>query len=102
MASPRRLPDALWTPNLLRLRELAELRVVQCYTDATTTRARIAARGTSRSAHADATVVASLEGSDQYLEQFHRLAVDAPSLDVDTTTEYDPAIGEILTFINST
>lgn len=89
--------DHLWRPNLEPLAELAQLRVVQCHTDAGVLRARRADRGT-RTAHADEVMLgaaATREGD------FRRLAMDVPMLDVDTTNGYEPDLGKIVAFINS-
>lgn len=83
--------DRLWRPNLLPLLELAELRIVQCHVPrevALGRRRRRAAAEPTRRAHADGQVPAS----------FQRLALDAPSVWVDTTDGYRPALDEIAAF----
>lgn len=92
--------DGIWRPNLAPLAELAELRIVQCHADPPVARARIAERG-HRRAHADGPLLDALERGDGYFEEFHRLAIAAPSIDVDTTSAYDPGISTLVEFITA-
>ncbi len=87
--------DHVWRPNLAPLSDLADLRVVQCHTDPDTARQRMRARA-PRVAHADASVVEDPE----YFDRFRRVALDAPSIDVDTTSGYTPSIEQIVAFVN--
>jgi predicted kinase len=87
--------DHLWRPNLEPLAELARIRVIQCHTGGPTLVARRAARG-ERTAHAHGSVL----DTDQHKEEFRRLSMPLPSLDVDTTSGYAPDLGEIVAFIN--
>jgi predicted kinase len=91
--------DEVWTPKLSPLAPVARLRVVQCHTDPVTARRRIVARSGTRSAHADGELIARLESGDDYFEQFNRLTVAAPSIDVDTTDGYNPTLERILGFL---
>jgi len=96
--------DKLWRAGLERLDRLAKLRVVQCVTDPAIAHARSIRRygeNPVRRAHADA--LAS-HGPDDALERYHsfdRLAYPAPAITVDTTDGYDPAIEEVVAFIDS-
>jgi len=83
----------VWAPNLEPLTELASIRVIQCHTDPDTARRRMVDRGV-RIAHADSDVLAN----PTYFENFHRVAIDAPSIDVDTTDGYDPSLERIAAF----
>jgi predicted kinase len=87
--------DEVWRPHLEPLAALARLRVVQCHTDTVTARERMAGRR-ERTAHTDASVIADLG----YHVDFRRLALPAPSLDVDTTSGYDPPLDRIVGFVN--
>jgi predicted kinase len=87
--------DTVWAPNLEPLSDLAQLCVVQCHTDPAMARQRVQRR-TSRTAHADATVL----DDAAYFDDFVRLAAAAPSIDVDTTDGYDPDIGTLVAFIH--
>jgi predicted kinase len=88
----------VWSPNLAPLADVTDLRIVQCHTDATTAHRRIAQRP-ERRAHADADLLAQLATGDRYFREFRRLAIEAPTIDVDTTDGYSPTIDELVTFI---
>lgn len=88
--------DKLWRPNLEPLIDLgAKIRIVQCHTDPATARHRLDGRG-PRSAHADGTVK-----DDEYYASFQRVDLVVPSLDVDTTSGYQPSLDEVVRFVNS-
>ena len=87
--------DRLWRPNLEPLTELARLRLVQCHTDPATARRRMRARQ-GRVAHADAEVGENA----RYFDDFRRVAISAPAIDVETTSGYEPSIDRILAFLN--
>ena len=88
----------LWAPHLEPLVPLANVRVVQCLTDADTARRRVEGRGV-RTAHAD---VQWLDGfSSEGFAAFDRVHVDAPSIDVDTTDGYAPSLDDVVAFVNS-
>jgi predicted kinase len=88
--------DEVWTPNLAPFSRLANLRIVQCHTDPRIARRRMGERATSRRAHADAAVIDNV----RYFDDFRRVAIAAPSLDVDTTSGYEPSIERVVAFIN--
>ena len=88
--------DHVWRPNLAPLGDLADLRIVQCHTDPDTARQRMRARA-PRTAHADASVVEDPE----YFARFSRVALDVPSIDVDTTSGYTPSIEQLAAFVNA-
>ncbi|TML42588.1 MAG: ATP-binding protein [Actinobacteria bacterium] len=87
--------DELWTPNLERLSQLGRVRIVQCHTDPGTARERTRDRP-PRMAHADAQVI----DDPRYFEDFRRVAMSAPTIDVDTTSGYQPSIEHLVAFIN--
>ncbi len=87
--------DHVWRPNLDPLADLADLRVVQCHTDPDTALRRMRQRA-PRVAHADASVVEDAE----YFNRFRRVAIAAPSIDVDTTSGYRPSIAQLVAFVN--
>jgi predicted kinase len=93
--------DHIWAPNLASMTGLAELRVVQCHADAAVAWQRIAARAESRAAHADTALRAAYESGEGYFEAFRRLAIEAPSIDVDTTAGYDPPIDEVVALLEA-
>ncbi len=91
--------DQVWRAKLEPLAELAEIRIVQCHTDPAIARERIRDRAASRNAHADRELLDALATGDVYFDGFERLSME-PSIDVDTTSGYDPEIGTITDFIN--
>ncbi|HWG27614.1 AAA family ATPase [Actinospica sp.] len=87
--------DHVWRPRLEPLLEVADVRIVQCITDQAAAHERIRLRGAAeptRKAHSEAEAHRLL-GSD-----FVRLALDAPSLAVDTTDGYVPDLESIASF----
>lgn len=93
--------DRVWRPGLEPLRALADLRIVHCVVDADTAWTRIRQRREDdplRRAHPDREWLA---GHVARHAGFDRVAVDAPSLEVDTTDGYRPALSEIVSFVNA-
>jgi predicted kinase len=83
--------DHVWRPNLEPLLASADLRIVQCTVSpevAVERRLRRTAAEPTRRAHPDGHVP----------EEFRRLALDAPSIWVDTTEGYAPALDELAAF----
>jgi hypothetical protein len=74
---------------------------VQCHTDPATARRRVAEHTATRRVHADAALLAGLERGEGYLTEFRRVALDAPTISVDTTDGYEPTIGEIVAFVET-
>jgi predicted kinase len=91
--------DHVWTPNLAELTTIAEFRVVQCHTDPGTARRRIAQHAATRRVHADDALLAALERGDEYFADFRRVAIEAPTISVDTTDGYKPSMDEIVSFV---
>ena len=86
--------DHVWRPNLEPLLASADLRIVQCTVSpevAVERRLRRTAAEPTRRAHPDGHVP----------EEFRRLALDAPSIWVDTTEGYAPALDELAAFAGS-
>jgi predicted kinase len=91
--------DHVWTPNLAPLLSVAELRVVQCAADPAIAQRRVADRASTRRAHADTTLLAALERGDDYFADFRPLAIDAPTIGVDTSDGYRPSLDDIVAFL---
>jgi hypothetical protein len=53
-------------------------------------------RAASRTAHVDVQVI----DDDRYFDDFRRVEISAPSIDVETTSGYEPSIERIVDFIN--
>lgn len=92
--------DRLWRPGLQPLTEVAELRVVHCVVDTDTAWTRIRQRWESnplRRAHTDLQ-----DRTDHPFRHasFDRVALNAPLLEVNTTDGYQPALPEIVSFVD--
>jgi predicted kinase len=92
--------DRLWRQGLDPLRELAELRMVQCHADPAVGRERRRAAHRAGTGRAHARIIGDdVEDWQRAYESFERLSLDAPSIDVDTTGEYAPSLLEIVGFV---
>jgi predicted kinase len=94
--------DRIWRPHLTPFLSLAQLRVVHCAVDAEVAFQRNLERRTNssvRAAHADP---GGAEAADfiRRHHEFRRVSLDAPWMEVDTTSGYRPGIAEIIAFIN--
>ena len=96
--------DRLWKPQLAPLAELADLRIVRCTVDAAVSFERAARRAAASEsrlrAHGDSTLGKGIAEWRQSFESFEHISLSAPSIDVDTTSGYDPKLEEVLDFIN--
>jgi predicted kinase len=95
------LQDHVWRPRLEPLLGLARLRIVHCIVGADLAFRRTLARARDnplRRAHADP----DSEGPDRPPDPppFVRVAMDVPSLEVDTTDGYRPGLDQIAAFVN--
>lgn len=94
--------DRVWRPRLEPLGNLASIRVVQCAVDAEVAFKRIMQRKDvrpARRAHEDPSPRDAADYARRHLA-FHRISVDAPWIEVDTTDGYRPGLGRIVSFIN--
>ncbi|MEV6685342.1 AAA family ATPase [Streptomyces sp. NPDC051130] len=93
--------DKLWRPNLEPLAEMADIRVVRCAVDSAVAHDRIVRRAeesTQRAAHADQELLKAISNGERPLETWVPIAMDVPTLVVDTSNGYEPGIGEIVAF----
>jgi hypothetical protein len=90
--------DHVWRPRLEPLLGLAQLRIVHCVVDDDLADRRVHRRTQDhplRRAHAD------LDPETSRLRRtFTRVALDVPTLEVDTTDGYRPALNQIVAFVN--
>ena len=95
--------DHVWRPELDKLRNLAEIRVVHCTVGADVAFDRITRREQDdplRRVHAAAPGDAA--GRAAAHRAFRRVSIDAPALEVDTSDGYRPPFGQILSFVTGT
>jgi predicted kinase len=94
--------DRLWRPHLEPLTALARIRVIRCTTPAPLAYARIAERAAQnphRAAHGDQALLAAIATGAHSLDSFVPISLDTPTLTVDTSTGYTPALPEIAAFV---
>jgi predicted kinase len=95
--------DRIWRPRLTPLLPLARIRIVHCVVDPGLAFQRTMLRGTAsalRAAHADPDPHDAADCIQRHLT-FDRLSLDAPQIEVNTTSGYRPGLDQILTFVNS-
>ena len=88
---------ANWVRGLEPLRSLAVLRIVRCHVAPEIAQARAEHRAheqPTRAAHDDI-------GHFRVRQPFEPIRVDAPTLDVDTTSGYSPDLGAVLAFVRT-
>lgn len=96
--------DRVWRRHLAPLRPLARIRIVHCTVSPELAFQRIVRRGeasTLRAAHADPGPDDAADFIQRHLA-FDRVSLDAPWIEVDTTSGYHPGIDEVVAFINGT
>jgi predicted kinase len=94
--------DRLWRPGLEPLRNLARIRIMHCRVDADVAFRRSMHRSEQyplRLAHADPRPYDAADYMERH-RTFDRVSVDAPWIEVDTTDDYHPGLGQIVAFIN--
>jgi len=94
--------DRVWHPHLEPLRHLALIRVVHCAVPAEVALDRMmrrAEREPPRRAHADPGPADEADFLSRYAE-FRPIALDLPSIEVDTTDGYRPGLNEIVAFVD--
>lgn len=95
--------DRLWRPNLepLIAGGLTRLRVIRCVVDPEVARLRIIRRADeepSRAAHADDAFLRRIARGERPIESWVPIALDVPSLIVDTTNDWSPPLDRITGF----
>jgi predicted kinase len=97
--------DRLWRPNLEPLANLAHIRVIRCVTPATIAHDRIVQRAEEnahRAAHGDRDLLDAIAAGEHSLDSFMPISLDVPTLTVDTSSGYTPAIQDIAAFVQAT
>jgi predicted kinase len=96
--------DRLWRPGLGSLAEQARLRIVRCRVDPSVSFRRAAARAAASEsrlrAHGDSAIGEGVAEWALRVEAFEHVSLDVPALDVDTTDGYDPALEQVVGFVN--
>lgn len=94
--------DRIWRPRLIPFLSLTRLRIVHCAVNAEVAFQRILLRGTgsgARAAHADPGPADATDYIQRH-RAFDRVSLDAPSIEVETTSGYHPGIDQVVAFIN--
>lgn len=95
--------DKLWRPKLLNLLDKAEIKIVMCKTNPDLIKRRFANRFLNNPGrekyHGDQSVSLSKEQFSSMTEHYKPVNINALTLQVDTTDNYNPAIEEIINFI---
>lgn len=97
--------DRLWRPGLEPLADLADIRIIRCVVDPELARTRIthrAATQPSRSVHGDAAFLHRIAEGQRPIESWVPIALDVPSLVVDTTQGWKPSLARIVEFATRT
>lgn len=96
--------NKLWKPKLLDLLDEAEIKIIICKTNLDLIKYRFADRLSNNSDreryHGDQSLNSSKEQFSELTENYKPVNINAPTLQVDTTNNYDPTIEEIIIFIN--
>jgi predicted kinase len=93
--------DRVWSPRLAPLAEIADIKIVQCHTTPETAWARLESRGDARGAHDDRALLETHGSAIRFYESFQRVALDAPSIEVDTTDGYRPSLDAVVEFVTA-
>jgi predicted kinase len=90
--------DRVWRPGLEPLQDLARIRIVHCAADPKLARERTLRRKKQnpvRQAHPDP------DQAEVGHNQFDRVSIEAPFIEVDTTDGYEPELDTIVAFVSS-
>ena len=96
--------DSLWRPNLELLSAFAQIRVVRCTTPPAVAHDRIARRfqdSPHRAAHADHEFLQAIAAGEHSPDSFVPIALDVPTLTVDTSNGYRPGLRDIASFFRA-
>ncbi len=96
--------DKLWRPNLLRVAEFAEVRIIYCTAPQQVLHDRIthrAERDPHRRAHNDSGLLAEIATGTRTAESFVPVKMDVAKMTVDTANGYEPSLDAIAGFITT-
>lgn len=96
--------DRLWRPGLEPLTKIADLRIIRCTTPTPAIIERMTERADSdrhRAAHGDHQLLTDIAAGAYNPEGFVDISLDAPTLLVDTSDGYEPAISQLMGFIRT-
>ena len=92
----------LWAPKLTNLREVSRISIVVCTVDAKLARTRWVERSLASSArerfHGEPAAPAARDRAELPAEDYDPPHMDLPTLTVDTTDGYNPALDQIVSF----
>lgn len=94
----------LWAPKLESLQKIARIKVVICSVDPYVARSRVVQRSLldprRMRFHEDLVVDAAKEGGELPISTYEPPKLSFPTLTVDTSDGYHPAIGKIVSFVH--
>lgn len=96
--------DKLWSPNLARVAEHAEIRVIHCTAPQQVLHDRIAHRfehDPHRRAHDDASLLAEITAGTRTAASFVSVSMDVTQMTVDTTDGYEPSLDALAQFVGA-
>lgn len=104
MAEPQQIQLAkeIWHPNLLRVAEFAEIRIIHCTAPQQVLHDRITHRAEHdphRRAHNDAGLFAEIAAGTRTAESFVPVSMNVAQLTVSTADGYEPGLDAIARFV---
>ncbi|MEU8579260.1 hypothetical protein [Streptomyces abikoensis] len=96
--------DRLWRPHLEPLVHLANVRVIRCTAPAGIAHGRIINRlqeSCHCAAHADQDLLEAIASGEHSLDSFVQISLEVPTLTVDTSHGYQPALADIASFVQA-
>lgn len=95
--------DKLWRPKLLSLLDKADVKIVICASNPSLLKSRFANRlrinPDRERYHGDGSLHVRHEAFTALIENYQPVKMDVPTLEVDTSENYRPAVEEIVRFI---
>jgi predicted kinase len=101
MVAEAAFQDRLWRPILEGLTGVADIRIIRCTLPAEIAHTRVAERAatdTHRAAHGDTGLLEAIAAGNSPIASFVPIAMDLPTLTVDTSDGYQPGLPDIVAF----